>query len=275
MTTAIKHHGHFKARPKAGQKQRIGSGTYEEKVNRQQRKLVRVYDQWLAGVKREIAARAKRGATLPELSAYLDGQVPRLEARLTEIMNVGTQSAIKTATGSRAELPAIVALGERQMNENVAMVRDNLIPKLHEKLTLAIAAAVPAFVVGSLAIQQQQAVALAIKNASLASRAMPAQYAGGYWVAVFEAQQTLGGVREDERKSQGLDPEPVKWNLDPRAVHCLPSAGFYGCPELAKEYPSWRALPTVPAGQVTCRGNCRCHLTVLRDGQWQRGVYDD
>lgn len=274
--TLTRRRSFFQARPKAGQKQRIGSGTYEEKTNRQQRKLVRIFDQWAAALKRDIASRASNGATLPELSAYLDTQIPKLETRLVEIMNAGTDSAVKTAAGSRAELPAILALAERQKEENLAMVRDNLVPKVHEKLSLGLAAAVPAMVVGGLAVQQQRAVALAIKNATLASRNAPAQYAGGYWVMLFETEKTLGGIREDERAAQGLDPEPVKWNLDPRAVHCKPSPGFYGCPQLAGEYPGgWRTLPTVPAGQVTCRGNCRCNITVFRDGEWRRGVYDD
>jgi hypothetical protein len=108
------------------------------------------------------------------------------------------------------------------------------------------------------------------------TRAMPATYSGGYWVAIFEVQKGLGRVREDERAAQGLPPEPVRWDLDPNAEHCEPSPGYYGCPELAGEYPAgWSSLKTVPAGMVTCRGNCRCHVKVFRDGQWQRGVYGD
>lgn len=271
-----KHRAHYQAQPKAGQKQRIGSGAWEENTNRQQRKLVKVFDAWAAALKRELAARARNGATLPELSAYLDTQIPKLENRLTEIMSAGIRNAAKTAAGSRADLPAIAALTERKIREEVEMIREALVPKVHEKLSVALAAAVPAFVIGGLAVEQQKAVALAIKNASAATRAAPAQYAGGYWVMLFETQKTLGGVREQERADQGLKPEPVKWNLDPRAVHCKPSAGFYGCPELAGEYPGgWSTLKTVPAGQVTCRGNCRCNLTVKRDGEWRRGVYDD
>ena len=269
-----KYHN-FKARPKAGQKQRIGSGDWEQQTNRQQRKLVRIYDQWAAGVKREIAARAKRGATIPELQAYLDQQIPKLEERLVEIQTKGIQNAVKTAAGSRAELPAVLGMTEGQIRENVLLIKNNLVPKLHETLTLALATAV-GLTIGGLAIEQQRAVALAIKNATAASRAAPAQYAGGYWVAIFETEKTLGGIREDERAAEGLPPEPVRWDLDPRAVHCKPSPGFYGCAELAGEYPGgWRTLPTVPAGQVTCRGNCRCRVSVFRDGEWRRGVYDD
>lgn len=276
MAVTVRRRREFQARPKAGQKQRIGSGGYEQKVNRQQRKLVRIFDQWSAGLKREIASLARRGKSLPEIQAYVDGTIPTLEQRLVDAMNAGTLSAAKAGAGSRSEMPQIQAIIERQMAENLAMVRENLVPKIHEKVTLALAAAVPALVIGGLAVQQQKAVALAIKNATAASRAAPAQYAGGYWVMIFETQKTLGGVREQERASQGLPPEPVRWVLDPRAVHCKPSAGFYGCPELAKEYKEgWRSLPTVPAGQVTCRGNCRCHIEVYREGQWRRGVYDD
>lgn len=269
----------FVARPKAGQKQRIGSGDWEQQTNRQQRKLVRVYDEWAANVKRELARKAKNGATIPELQAYIDAQVPKLEERLVKIQTKGIQSAVKAAAGSRADLPAVKGMADQQIRENVEMIRNNLVPKVHEKLTLALATAVPAIgiaTIGGLRAEQQKAVALAIKNASAAGRTMPAQYAGGYWVAIFETEKTLGGVREDERAAEGLPPEPVRWDLDPRAEHCKPSPGFYGCPELAGEYPGgWRTLPTVPAGQVTCRGNCRCRVSVFRDGEWRRGVYDD
>ena len=265
----------FVARPKAGQKQRIGSGDWEQQTNRQQRKLVRVYDEWAAGVKRGLAKLAKNGGTIPELQAYIDAQVPKLEQRLVEIQTKGIQNAVKSAAGSRAELPAVLAMTDQQIRDNVEMIRNNLVPKVHEKLTLALATAVPVVTVGLVA-EQQRAIALAIKNATLAGRNMPAQYAGGYWVAIFETEKTLGGVREDERAAEGLPPEPVRWDLDPRAVHCKASPGFYGCPDLAGEYPGgWRTLPTVPAGQVTCRGNCRCRISVFRNGEWRRGVYDD
>lgn len=266
--------GHF-ARKKAGQVQRVGSGTWEEKTNRQQRKLVRTFDEWVAALKREIAARAKRGATLPELQAFMDDQIPRLRDRLLEVNAAGVRSAAKTVAGDRFDTPGVQAKVDQLIREGAALVEENLVPKVHEKLTLGLASAVPVGVIGGLAVEQQRAVALAIKNASLATRAAPAQYAGGYWVALFEVQKTVGQERENERMAQGLEIEPVRWVLDPRAEHCQPSAGFYGCPQLAGEYPNgWGSLPTVPAGQVTCRGNCRCHIEVFRDGQWRRGVFD-
>jgi len=254
--------GHY-ARPKAGQIQRRGSASWEDATNRQQKKLVQVYDTWAAELKRGLRQRADRGATVPELSAYLDGQIPFLEKRLTEIQAAGILGAVKVSAKSRADLPQIRAISDRLIAENVEMIRQNLIPRIHEKVTLALATGA--------------VVTAGTLNAALnTTRAMPAAYSGGYWVAIFEVQKGLGQVREDERKAQGQEIEPIRWVLDPLAEHCQASAGYFGCPEMAGEYPGgWSTLKTVPAGQVTCRGNCRCHIEVKRDGQWQRGVFRD
>ena len=258
-----RRHGRFVARPKAGQKQRPGGGSWEEATNRQQRKLVLVFDAWAAELKKGLRSRADRGATMPELSAFLDGQIPALEKRLSEIQAAGINTAVKTSAKSRADYPQIRALADKLVADNLALVRENLVPRIHEKLTLALATGA---VVNAAAL-----------NAALnTTRAMPAAYSGGYWVAIFEVQKGLGRVREDERAAQGLPPEPIRWVLDPMAEHCQASAGYFGCPELAGEYPGgWSSLKTVPAGLVTCRGNCRCHVEVFRDGQWQRGVFKD
>jgi hypothetical protein len=265
----------FSVRP-AGQKQRRGSGNWERGVNAQQRRLVRTFDEWATALKRDIASRARRGASIPELQGIIDDSIPRLESRLAEVLTAGVEKAVRSAAGPRADLPAVKGTQDKLIRENLQLLRESLIPKVHEKFTLGLAMAVPLGIIGGLAIDQQKAVALAIKNASAASRAAPAQYAGGYWVAVFKTQQTVGGVREGERAAQGLPIEPVRWVLDPNAEHCKPSPGFYGCVELAGEYPGgWSTLPTVPAGQTTCRGNDRCHIEVFRNGQWRRGVYDE
>jgi DNA-binding transcriptional MerR regulator len=253
----------YQARPKAGQKQRVGSGDWEGLANRQQKKLVRTYDKWAAKIKKVIKRMNARGASTAEITAYLDGQMPDLEAALLEATNQGIIKAARVSAGKRADNPAIQAIVKRQIRENTDLVKSNLVPNIHEKLILA--AAGGAFI-----------TAANMNTAFNVPRAMPAQYAGGAYVAVFEVQKGLGKAREAERASEGLEPEVVRWVLDPRAEHCKTSPGYSGCPELAGEYPNgWNTLPTVPAGQVTCRGNCRCHLEVYRDGQWRRGVYDD
>ncbi len=255
----------FQDRPKAGQKQRRAPGEWERMTNRQQRKLVSVYDSWAAGLKRDLRTRAAAGATPGELSKILDDRIPALEARLLEVTNKGIIGATRVSAGSRAGMPAIQKATEQQILENTALVRNNLVPKIHEELLIPIARGI-------------QANPQALNESIGALRSAPAQYAGGYWVAIFRTQKELGTMRETERAAQGLQPEPIRWVLDQNANHCQASpdkGGFYGCPDLAGEYPHWAALPTIPAGHVTCRGNCRCHLEVFRDGAWRRGVYED
>ena len=252
----------FQKRAPAGQKQRIGSGSWEQLVNKQQRRLVRVYDQWAVGVKQEIMNRSLQGQSVAQISTYLDGQMPILEGRMIEVTNKGIIGATNAAAGSRAKLPAIQGISRKQMRDNMLLVRGNLVPNIHEKWTLAIA--------------QGKGFDRKALNAIINStRSMPAQYAGGSWVAIFETERGLGRQREVERAGQGLPAEKIRWVLDPRAEHCLASPGFFGCVEMAGEYRNWAALATVAAGQVTCRGNCRCHIEMFRDGQWKRGVYDD
>jgi hypothetical protein len=97
----------------------------------------------------------------------------------------------------------------------------------------------------------------------------PASYAGGAWVAIFEAQKMAGWEQEKQTGEQ----QRVRWNLDPNAAHCTPGEpGYYGCTELEGVYDSWQALPTVPAGRTRCRGNCRCYLEAEVNGEWQRGL---
>lgn len=257
------HSRDFQARKPGGQKQRFPPGGWEKATNRQQRKLVREYDEWAAQLKREINAKAARGGTQAELAAILSKNLPDLEERMIKTVNKGTIGAARIAAGSRYDRPAVQAAVEEQKAENTKLVKENLIPNLHAKLILPL-------VMG--AVFAPMSLNESIHN----WRIMPAQYAGGYWVAIFKTQKALGKERETERAAQGLRPEPVRWILDPNAEHCKTSEGFSGCPDLAGEYPNgWDSLPTVPAGQVTCRGNCRCHIEVFRDGQWQRGVYED
>jgi hypothetical protein len=260
----VNRRSRFAARPAAGQKQRPGSGTWEEATNRHQRKLVEIYDRWSLELKRGIRKLADVGAGIPKMCSFLDGQIPVLERRLSEIQAAGIVSAVKVSAKSRANFPAVKELAERLIQENRTLIRENLIPQIHEKMTLSLALGA-----GTNPID--------LKTIINAARVMPAAYSGGYWVAIFEVQKGLGEMREQERRNSGLPIEAVRWILDPAAEHCRDSeGGYYGCPSLAGEYPNgWSSLPTVPAGQVSCRGNCRCHLEVFRDGAWRRGVYDD
>lgn len=246
---------------KAGIKQRQGSGDWEQLTNRQQRRITRAYDEWSAKARRALNHMAKNGATLSAQQTFLEQALRAFERIMIAIYGRGIDIAKNAASGSRRDLPGIIRLADNKKHEGSRMISDNLIPLISGAL-------MPALIAG-MAFDSTQ-----LQDAFLKTRSLPANYAGGAWVMIFETQRMLGLGREAERMAAGLPIERVRWVLDQRAVHCAVSPGYHGCSDLAGEYDSWKSLPTVPAGQVTCRGNCRCHLEVFRDGKWQRGVYE-
>ncbi len=249
------------ANPNAGQRQRVIPGDWERSTNKQQRRLVRAFDSWSAKVRREINEAAKRGADQSNLISILERNLPTLESTLVDITTKGIQKALRVSGESRANNPELIKVANEQIAENTTLVRDALIPNIKEKLTAKIQA--------GMGLDKAE-----LKEGFTLVRAGVAQYAGGAWVMIFLAQKALGQIREKERKEQGLPIEKVRWVLDKAAEHCFDSPGFFGCPSLAGEYPGgWDTLKTVPAGRVTCRGNCKCFLEVFRDGKWQRGVF--
>ena len=113
----------------------------------------------------------------------------------------------------------------------------------------------------------------AIRDALLKPRAQVGGYSGGAVVATFETQRAAGMEENAEREARGEKPIPVRWVLDPQAEHCEDDRrrGTFGCPSLAREYPGgWATLPTVPAGNVSCLGNCRCRLEADFGKGWER-----
>jgi len=251
----------YKARPVAGQKQRRAPGAWERYTNKVQRKLTRIYDAWSARIRRELERAAKRGAIGAEQYAILERGISNLEKQMVEASADAVKHAGRLSAKSRATLPVVEQTITRGVLNTENIVKQGLIPVVMKKVLPDVLRAA-----GDKKI---------LSDAFLSVRNAPAQTAGSSWVTIFEVQRTLGRERARERISEGKEPEPVRWVLDPAAEHCHPSAGRYGCLELAGEYPSWDSLPTVPAGNVTCLGNCRCRLEVLRDGKWQRGVYPD
>ncbi len=252
------------SRKPAGAKQRNAVGNWERVTNLQQRALVRAYDQWSARVRRDLAEAGKRGATSQERYAIFKDNLTRLEASLAEICVRGAIRAGRVAVGKHFDEPVVQKAVQGEMDIARRLVSESLVPNIEARL-------LPAVVTGYVLSDE------ALKTNFDTGRSMAAEYAGGAWVAIFKVQQEAGKERERQRISAGLPVEPVRWVLDPNAEHCKHGAdGFYGCPELAGEYPGgWSTLPTVPAGRVSCRGNCRCRLEVYREGEWRRGLFDD
>lgn len=256
---------HFARKP-AGQKQRSAApaGAWERVTNLQQRALVRAYDDWSARVRKELSNAIKRGASPPDRYAIFKDSLTRLEASLAEVSVRGAVRAGRVAAGKRFDTPVVQKAVQAEADIARRLVAESLVPNIEAHL-------LPAVVAGFVLSDE------ALKTSFEPGRAMAAQYAGGAWVAIFKVQQEAGKELERERISAGLPVEPVRWVLDPAAEHCAHGAdGFFGCPEMAGEYAGgWSTLPTVPAGRVSCRGNCRCRLEVFRNGEWRRGLFDE
>lgn len=247
------------AQPKVGQELR-GGGKWERATDAQQKKLVRVFDEWSVSVRKEILK--ARNASKNELIRIIDRRISELETNILEVMRTGVLKAAIASVGiEHVNDPVVLSAQNKQIMENENLVKGALIPNIHLALRQKI-------------LEREEVNPRELLEDFQPMRVRTAQYAGGFWVMIFNVQQAAGIELERQRKQQGLPVEPVRWVLDPAAEHCNPSPGYFGCIELKGEYPNgWSSLPTVPAGQVTCRGNCRCHLEVFKNGKWQRGVF--
>ncbi len=235
---------------------RGGANRLVRATNAEQRRLARVYDRWAAGLQREILSALAHLAQPQQLEAILNRHLPDLEAKLISITHDGVKAAEKLAIGRDKPSPRVLAARNRHLSAADEKITSALMPFVAERLKAALVG--PFLEAGD--------VAKALK----AQRAYPTQYAGNFWSMIFEAKRAKGQDGDDALRRQGQPPARVRWVLDPQAEHCQASPGFYGCPDLAGEYESWDALPTVPGGQVTCRLNDRCWIEVWRNGRWER-----
>ena len=239
-----------------GQELREPEGKYARLTNSQQRKLVGAYDKWARETERLLLTARERGANANQLRTILAARTPLLEIELRAVANAGTiTGAAAGVPRALRELPSVRGITLALQANNYRLIKDGLIPGILSNLSDKLTAGA--------ALDK-----VALRTAFDGLRHRPASYAGGAWVAIFQTQQAAGRALE---KEQG-EPQRVLWKLDPEAQHCQAATDTYGCPELAHEYDSWSQLLTVPAGRVTCRGNCRCELFVWLNGAWQRGL---
>lgn len=246
---------------KAGQKLRPAEGVWEKLTNKSQKRLVNGFDAWSVSIRKQIESAAKAGASTAEQYAIFEKGLVELEEKMTSATAQTIKRAGELSAKSRAALPAVQSTITKNILNSERIVKEGLIPTIHKRLAGDVAK-------GFIDKKTLQEAFLTVRNA-------PAQTAGSSWVTIFDVQRTLGRERQLELISEGKQPEPVRWLLDPVAIHCEDGPGTFGCINLAGEYDSWDSLPTLPAALTTCRGNCRCHLEVFRDGKWQRGVYPD
>lgn len=249
------------ARPhRAGQNLRTGSAPYERATNAHQRRLVQAYDSWASATRPVVRRVLEQGIPPSQLVGVLASPLSVLEQELMTLARQGVLTAARTSVGrSRSQNPRVQGLTQNLIAQNTHLIQTQLVPSIGSAIVSAVQGIWP--VVPS-------SIPDLVVTVFAAQRAKVAQYAGGAWVAIFEVQRMAG--LEQERETG--EPQRVRWNLHPEAQHCTASIGKHGCPDLVGVYNSWAELPTVPAGDVTCRGNCRCWLEVEVDGEWQRGL---
>ncbi len=228
---------------------RSKQGKWEKQNAALQRKLVREFNSWSKRTRDAMKGKLEAGATAAELERTMLRSIPALEKTMNQTLKVSIEALAKNKSG------VIENTIRERVAESVKSVHESMIPGIQKGISSGLLAG---------------GTDLKLIFDSVAYR--PASFAGIHWVALFDIQKGLGLAREIERLKAKLPLEQIRWKLDPNAAHCSDSPDHFGCVGLAKVYSNWGSLPTVPAGKVTCRGNCRCIIEVKIGKRWVRGV---
>ena len=245
---------------------RAGSDRLGKLANDYQKELVGMYDVWAAETLRLMEGRAPTAIT-----GMVDSRLGQLAAdmkllgrqRISEASGLGLGKSLGGRASSPGVLSSIAALIER----NDELIDTSLVPGLREQFLRDAPEA--------LRITDPPTRRGALQGLLAGPRARIASYSGGAVVAVFETQTAAGREENAARAEAGEPAIAVRWVLDPAAEHCADDSGrgTFGCEGLARVYPEgWDQMPTVPAGNVSCLGNCRCAIEFdMQDGQgWRR-----
>jgi hypothetical protein len=246
-----------------GRSLRTPTTKYARFSNSYQKELISMYDGWRDETMRLVELPGRTPATVQEL---LDGRMNTLEVdmkmlgrrRISEASGLG----LGRMYGKRASSPTVIAKVAELIQRNDHFIESKLIPDLRLKFKTDI--------VGALATPDPALRSQTLTAVLNAPRARVASYSGGAVVAAFESQKVAGKEEDQERRSNGAAPVSVRWTLEPGADHCQddPNRGTFGCISLARTYSGgWDELSTVPAGNVSCLGSCKCFLEFdLHDG---------
>lgn len=225
----------------------------DTRTNAYQQEILAIYDRWSVQAHRALRRASNDGLSVSQQIGIVDAMLGDLEFDLRNLARTqlvtGAQTALQgTPLSNWSTAPAVLTTMAQRLQEAERAVQTQLIPDLRAKLVDELRAG---------AAQTDARLTSALES----RRGRTASHAGGYWVMSFDVQRIAGMEENRARRAQGLDPIPVLWELDPAAQHCADSTGFFGCPSLAGVYANgWESLPTVPAGQVTCRGQCKCRI---------------
>lgn len=265
----------FAEPPEAGQQLRPNPDAADRFANDYQRDLVRVYDRWADGTQRAVANAVRDSLSQAEVQRIIDARLADLQVELEALGRARIAQAsglgLGKRLGHRATDPAVLAKIAQLQSQNAEFIRTKLMVQLRERFLRELG--------DLLAIQQPGVLSKTLKGLFDSQRYRPAQYAGGAVVAIFETQREAGKAENQERQAKGEAPIPVRWMLEPGALHCQddPGRGTFGCPSLARGldgngvYPDgWDSLPTVPAGATSCLGNCKCRIEADFGNGWER-----
>jgi len=245
----------------AGIKGRRATTKAGRATNEYQGLLTAIYDRWSRKAQKAIlsASEGERKGLVKEVDKQLLALAKELKVAAAKHIDEAVRLGLKGRPLDKAGLKVV----NSKVNENSKFVDESLIPRIREKIVSHL---------DSLEAQHEyQLDGLALFGLLESMRSEPSAYAGAFWSAIFLGAGLAMVSVDIERKDVGQKPRRVRWVLDPAAEHCKKSEFHYGCPDMAGEYESWSAMPTVPAGSVSCLGNCRCHIDVQNDsGGWDR-----
>jgi len=245
----------------AGIKGRRGSSKIGKATNEYQGLLTNIYDRWAKTAQKAILVADEAGAKGKELTKVIDKQLLALAKGLKAAAQKHIGEAFRLGMKGQLDRQAEKLL-EKQVEQNSKFVDESLIPRIREKIV--------AHLDELKEKHQYQLDAVGLLGLLVSMRSEPVGFAGAFWSGIFIGAG-LNRQREDKKRiEEGMKPRRVRWVLDPAAEHCQKSAHGHGCPDLAGEYESWEDMPTVPAGSVTCLGNCRCRIMIENDsGEWE------
>lgn len=242
---------------------------FDRLANRYQAELVKRYETWANKTRTIVTGAIARGATVEQARTIVDNRMDDLLVELRQLGRQRIQDAADQGLGRTfedlANDPAILARIASLQTQNDTLLADTLIPSLKKRLGDGIPE-----VFGSPDTAFQLA---ALTRLLLAGRSAIAPFSGGVVHATFDVQTAAGRIDNIAREARGELIPRVRWVLDTAAEHCVddPRRGTLGCPGLARVYEAgWGELPTVPAGNVSCLGNCRCRLEVDMGRGWER-----
>jgi len=245
---------------------RSGGGDFEDSTNRTQQRLVNIYDAWAVETRNLIVDAQDRGIGQQGFTAIVNGRLSELETSLVSAQQEGINAAIGLAVTARLLSTPSVRNVVLAMTATAAQgLRTGLIDSIRDRLTSKLQDA-SELSGDSVAFDRS-----GLKGIFDTARASVASSAGVAWNGLFVALLAAGR----EQESQTGRTQRVRWNLNDAAEHCVGGGGKFGCPDLAGIYDSWQELPTVPAGETQCRGNCRCVLeaeTSPGSNVWERGI---